>query len=313
MNLGAESKENQIADVGSSDVHYHSYTNRLLGFFDILGFSSLLEKQEVQDVHKVLAKFIDDAQSKDFINDEITPQNEKRKVSNFEVTQFAFDTLILVSSDPSSVHADANFLFACIQIMQTSMKAGLALRGAIGYGDVLADLQRGMILSKEFPRLARLEKCQEWMGCCVTEQAMERLKEPLFGVNFDFNPHSAIIPWKVPMKSLENGQPQFSINWLATSPDSVWKPIIAQLIPAKKGPTECFINALMEAPGFRQMLSPPAHPVHEFRYMATRLKVHFLFLNELGSPVDPIHPFQVNMSDSDGNSRSIIFRGSSHV
>lgn len=210
------------------------HRDRLLGFFDVLGFSSLLEHQTVESVHKKLRSFIDQAQNKDFVSDEITPENESRRVSNFEATQFAFDTLVLVSSDPTQTHADANFLFACIQIMKTSMQAGLALRGAIGCGDVLTDVKHGMLLSKEFPRLARLEKEQEWMGCCLTDEAMERIQEPLFGKSFGFNPHSPIVPWKVPMKSLKCGQPNYAINWMATTPDSAWVPSIERLIPEKR-------------------------------------------------------------------------------
>lgn len=284
------------------------HKDRLLGFFDVLGFSSLLEHQTVEVVHQTLGAFIDQAKNKDFVSDEINALNEARRTSNFEATQFAFDTLVLVSSDPAQAHADANFLFACIQIMKTSMQTGLALRGAIGRGDVLIDAKHGILLSKEFPRLARLEKEQEWMGCCLTDEAMERLQEPLFGKSFGFNPHFPVVPWKVPMKSLKCGQPKYAINWMATTPDSDWALSIERLIPEKKIPTQEFAEAILHSPGFRQRIEPPVFPVHEFRYMASRLKVNFLFLNEKGEPVDPIEPLQISISDSDGNVRMIEFR-----
>lgn len=285
------------------------HKNRLVGFFDVLGFSALLENHEVEKVYESLKFFIDQAKNKDFFNDEVTAESETKKVSNFEVTQFAFDTLILVSTDPERVHSDANFIFACIQIMQTSMQAGLALRGAIGCGDVLCDLERGILLSKELPQLARLEKEQEWMGCCLTDLAMERVREPLFGSNFVFDAHSAIVPWNVPMKTSNYGQPGYALNWLATTPDIVWKPMLERLISAKKIPTQEFVQAISGAPNFRQSVVPPALPVHEFRYMGTRLKVSFLFLNERGEPVDPAMPLQITMNDGNGNIQTLVFGG----
>lgn len=285
------------------------YENRLLGFFDVLGFSSLLENSSVDSVHRSLSAFVDQAKNKDFVSDEVTPQNETKRTSNFEVTQFAFDTLVLVSADPTQVHADANFLFACIQIMKTSMQAGLNLRGAIGEGSVLADVKRGMLLSKEFPRLARLEKGQEWMGCCITDEAMARIQGPLFGNEFTFNPHSPVVPWTVPMKSLKCGQPKYAVNWMATTPDSEWIPAVERLIPEKRKPTKAFAQTILNSPGFRRKVDPPAPPVHEFRYMASRLKVNFLFLDESGRPVDPVAPVQISMSDRDGNRRTIVFQG----
>src|SRR3569833_1930343 len=110
------------------------YENRQIGFFDLLGFSKLLETRPIADLHQEYAALIDEANTAIF-------QSQPDGTRNFEKTQFLFDSLVLVSHslEPKAV---GNFIFATLQIMERSFECGFYLRGCIAMGDFLDDPSR---------------------------------------------------------------------------------------------------------------------------------------------------------------------------
>lgn len=297
--------EQQASETVNRNVTLHS--NRLVAFIDILGFSQRIQTVPIEQVHRVLSTFIDRAKRDVFFQQQDVPGVSGEKMFNFEVMQFAFDTLILVSGNPSHTYADANFIFACNQLMRSAAEVGLPLRGVIGCGDVLSDLSRDMLLSSSFAHLAKMEKEQEWMGCAVTEEAGGRIAAPLLGSTIDFNPHSPVVRYDIPMKSGGRDSLPYCLNWVSTISPSACARIVQSLPSPKRENTLSFVKAIVETVTHRQKIDPPAGNVHFFGYVATRLKADFGFYDANGEPCDPTEPVTINMTDKDGNSGSVTF------
>jgi hypothetical protein len=253
---------------------------------------------DITALHSKLADFLDDAQTRVFVETGKTPAGDPTRTSNFAVTQFAFDTLILVSEDPSLPHSDANFIFACIQIIKSAASIGLPLRGAIGLGNVLTDVNRGILLSSEFASLARIEKSQEWMGCGVTDSAAERLFGPLFGnTDADLNPHAPLVKYPVPLKEGSSSRVNYALNWITTFAPRTVEQIVNSLPDQKRINSLAFIRSIVDQPGFAVSVPPEAKPVCYFQYLSCRLKLEFFFLDQDHQPVDPVSPFTISISD----------------
>lgn len=279
--------------------------NRLIGFFDILGFSQILRERNIRDVHGVLASFLDEAHRTVFINDEVTNEETVNVTSNFAARQFAFDTLVLVSEAPDHEHADANFIFACNHIFVNAMRDGIPIRGAIGIGDVLVDYDRGMILSNQLPHIHEIEQNQHWAGIALTDEVFARVAEPLLGSNRSFSAFSPIVPWSIPFKKANQTKASYVLNWLAGTPDSVWNKTLELMISPKKENTKAFIDAITQSDGYKQAVG--LGNVVEFRYASSRLKTKFLFIDKNGNPVEPDQLLTITMSDGITQPRQITF------
>ena len=131
--------------------------NRLVGFFDILGFSSALKTRSIGDIHKIYSDLIDEFRSKIFNPQTMAGSQEPVQV-RFALARIIFDSIVLVSEPIVENKSIANFLIGAIRLMEASFVRRLPLRGAIGTGDVLVDEDRSIILSSAFPSLVKAEK-----------------------------------------------------------------------------------------------------------------------------------------------------------
>src|SRR5688572_10707044 len=104
---------------------------RLIGFFDILGFSQRLQDMELSTLHQLYAELIDDVRRTVF-NPQILGAPEGRTKSNFERASFLFDSIVLVSREllsDSGRPAIHDFLMSCSTLMEKSFAKQLPLRG----------------------------------------------------------------------------------------------------------------------------------------------------------------------------------------
>lgn len=275
---------------------------RLIAFFDILGFSKKLEAEDTSQLHLKLASFIDEARSHVFISDEAKPNNESGIRKNFEFSMVAFDSILLVSNNLNEMHSKSNFILSCIELMKIAARFDFLLRGAIDVDEVLYDQQRDIILSKAQPRLLRYEKSQNWMGCGVSNVACELIWEDLIGTR-EIRVNIPILPFLIPCRPNSNlkGEVDYCLNWIVTNPTVDTEHILNLLDDNKKGNTSEFVKHIRGMDGFSQMILPPAPPVYEFRYLATRVSTSFLFMDENGRGVDPVSPFKITISEEDGS------------
>jgi hypothetical protein len=148
-------------------------STRLIGFFDILGFSTRVQNMSPEEVHALYARLIDHARDRLLGPIDISQHGDTR-VTNLAFVQFLFDSLVVVSHPIDLAEPDPhgpNFVTTCLTIMGHSFGLHLPLRGCIGLGELLHDPQRGLFLSKVFPNIVAGEKAQCWSGCFLLEEA----------------------------------------------------------------------------------------------------------------------------------------------
>jgi len=193
--------------------------NRLVAFFDVLGFSKNIQEHSLDGIHKKLSTFIDEADKHVFSSNETKPDNSKSIRENFEVKIFAFDSIFLVSKPLDESHSASNFITATVHLMKVAGKHGFALRGAIDLDEVLYDKSRGIVLSKAQPSLVFLEKVQEWCGCCFTNKAFDHVFPELMSTN-NTTVHTPIIKYEIPTKEGKQnaltGKVDYCLNWMVT-------------------------------------------------------------------------------------------------
>lgn len=98
-------------DSTKSTDNYEILSQRLIGFFDILGFSDRLRTMDITDLHHLYAELIDDVKNTVFSSEILGTPDKKRK-ANFDRANFPpagvstpFDYLKiqrLLASDPSA-------------------------------------------------------------------------------------------------------------------------------------------------------------------------------------------------------------------
>lgn len=157
------------------------YQNRLLAFFDILGFKEHLRKKDLDTLYGEYGDFIDKA-NQDIFGDVKTIYGEPT-VSNFNKSIIFSDSILLISYEIDSIQNINKFLLGCITLMQEAINHGFILRGAIGHGEAIYDEEKNIFLSKEFAELYVKESKQNWAGCgiFVNDEIKEKIVNAVFG------------------------------------------------------------------------------------------------------------------------------------
>lgn len=159
------------------------YDNRLLAFFDILGFKNLLKTNDLDELYSKYKQFIENANTKIFGNVNTIEGSQEATVSNFNKSIIFSDSILLISYDIDNIENINKFILGCIQLMQEAIRSGFILRGAVGFGNAIYDEERNIFLSKEFAELYVKEGKQNWSGCgiFVEESIKQKIYTSIFG------------------------------------------------------------------------------------------------------------------------------------
>lgn len=275
--------------------NYEILSQRLIGFFDILGFSDRLRTMEITDLHHLYAKLIDDVKNTVF-SSEILGTPDKQRKANFDRANFLFDSIVLVSRDLNSEPispAAHDFLMSCSSLMEKSFAMQLPLRGAIGFGDYLEDSERNIFLSSEFANLVRAEKAQEWSGCIVLPEANLKLLPVVF-LEPDAPTHyehraMPIAFYEVPFKSTESLQLRryWCVNWVYFLNPSSCEAGLGFLKSPKFENTLKFVRYIEGLPDKEQPLPDTFLPAVRVLTQGTRCGARLKFIDASGNGVDP--------------------------
>ncbi|HWV55060.1 hypothetical protein [Pseudorhodoplanes sp.] len=245
-----------------------TYQNRLIGFFDVLGFSKLLTTQDIAELHHEYAALIDRAKSKIFTSHPIAGSPNPSATQNFEKAHFLFDSLVIVSLPIDAINVK-NFIFATIQLMEEAFEKAFFLRGCVSLGSFLDDPHRNIFLSREFPALVTAEKQQEWLGVFVHPSAENLVLSELLGPGSISNKHSPLIHYDVPLKnSLVEGR--WCLNWPAFIATPILQKNSGMLISPKRENTEAFIDFVAGLPDDAAPLPSELLPATHVRFMKAR-------------------------------------------
>ena len=139
------------------------YQDTLVGFFDIIGYSSFIQKTPVENAIQRVSRFLEKAIS----------------ITRTDMLAAKIDRWILSDSIVIVIDTNRHPLFAgslevllatCSMVMRYGMEDGFPLRGAIGGGDFYKDGE--VMVSSALVDAARYEKEQDWLGAVLTPNAL---------------------------------------------------------------------------------------------------------------------------------------------
>jgi hypothetical protein len=277
--------------------------DRLIGFFDILGFSSQLENRDISELHGIYSRFIDAANERAFLPQELLRGGRKK---NFDISRFVFDSVILVSGEGQSSHSE--FILATLHMMGYAFSECFPMRGVIGFGDFLDDPSRGIFLSKVWPELVRLEKEQLWSGCFLHDSAKVPALKSIYGTNekgeFNVPPSSQsapIIPFDVPWRDgAKMVGPQFCLNWRRILSEAELIKGLAFLNPEKKAGTTAYLTQYNTLEPDVVKLVPGMAPAVKMTTLKGIWGMTVLFEDENGVRCDPGCPWSIQVQDESG-------------
>lgn len=180
---------------------------------DVLGLANQVsepsELEKVIERYKSLIKV-----AREEISEQVTVKGSiEPKVYNFEVGEFVFDTVVLVSY-PVDVKSSCKFILAVKKLMQLFAKENMPLRGCVGLGDYISDEETNIFLSNIFKQLSAEEKEQEWSGCIFLEGVESLLVENLMGGEPETPKSSDVIhKLHIPTKKPNKLGSRWCVNW----------------------------------------------------------------------------------------------------
>lgn len=193
------------------------YQDTIVGFFDIIGYSSFISTLPIEEAIYKVKRFLDDAGRS--AGTDFGPV----KLDHWILS----DSIILVvdtNRHPLFTGSLDVFLGTCSSILQDGMRHGLPLRGAIGGGTFYKDGE--LMVSSALVDAAKYEKEQDWFGAVLTpdaHQAIERAKDfeirengstgiDLLSNRFEYCIRFGEIPWKIRESGLEQSREAYYIK-----------------------------------------------------------------------------------------------------
>lgn len=262
--------------------------NRLVAMLDVLGLSNQIkDKDELLSVMETYKKLISEARKAVFRNDTMEG-SQTPEVINFEVGEFVFDTIVLVSP-PITTHSACSFILSVVRLMELFAKNNMPLRGAIGIGDYCSDEDTQIFLSNIFKRLSSEEQNQQWAGCVLTPEAEQEIILNVMGA-IPTSPkqsdilHSLIIPSKSSEETI-----RWCLNWMYQLEAPDIESLLDYMIgdKSKQTGTRSYVDIINALPDDAQILPEEFHPAVKLKTIKTRASMQVRFENENGISVEP--------------------------
>lgn len=276
------------------------FKNRLIAFFDVLGFAKLLETKDIDELHNLYKKFIQEIKSEVFQPQETMKGSQEPKVFNFEKSIVFSDSIILISKEITNIKNINNFILSCISLMDKSTTNDFPLRGAIGKGDFIYDDEDDIFLSSDFAKIYKFEGQQEWCGCSILEDTQDIIINAMYGISKINNKQSLpLLKYNVPLKN--NKQKELlCLNFYYMQ--SKYEHL--KLLDYLKGDnlkqinTKEFFDFIENLENDTQILSEDFKPAIKLKIFKTRTSVRIKFEDENGNGVDPKIEFTLSLFDN---------------
>ncbi|RYZ51272.1 MAG: hypothetical protein EOP49_12110 [Sphingobacteriales bacterium] len=192
-----------------------------VAFLDILGFKDLVDKNSGDDLIEIYQSAFEFNYKASFL-----AMEEVKRPDSGAVHSLIISDSILVWSDNDGFNSFVEILMTVKFLVQSSIMVGMPLRGCLHYGE-LVELESSKVsksslrnvpimLGKGITAAYTAEGLQNWSGCIVSNEAIDRYLE-LFedgAISLkDLVELEVLIQYKVPMKK---GQIRdlYAINWL---------------------------------------------------------------------------------------------------
>ena len=179
---------------------------------DILGFSKLVETNELRDVvdHAIgwFRKALHHSLHKDTFPEHVPATPDLDRHPHVGVAWFS-DTVLLYTKSDSDESIRELLATVGWLLFETITEGTTRIRAGIAYGEAFIDPDNSLYVGKSIVDAYLLEQSQQWVGAALSPSAMERVPEVARTGQFaDW----WVIPYDVPVK----GQPPLrtlAVNW----------------------------------------------------------------------------------------------------
>lgn len=165
-----------------------------LAYFDILGYGKRIESHDLSEEYEINTDFISRARicMKKFVS-----RADIKDVSHLHFS----DTHIFYKKADSEISFGS--IIGCalcfMNISAIRQTPYLPVRGCITYGDFIADLEKNIIIGEALRNAYRIEKKQEWCGCCLSHEIIKEVEN--FLIFREFIKKGILVKYKVPLKN----------------------------------------------------------------------------------------------------------------
>jgi len=164
--------------------------NGPVAYFDILGYKTIIDNNEIQTVAQLIVDFLDraptylrDSIRRDFSSLGLSAQ-ELDRLARFTSRLVLSDSVLLTATQPRRRFNSENrlwewfvFVLECRKLMNWMVENGLPLKGAIGYGEYFR--KRNCLAGKPIVDAIRLADSLEIAGCAFIPNAWSEVEEAL--------------------------------------------------------------------------------------------------------------------------------------
>lgn len=189
--------ESAYKDISSSTEH-GKIIEGFIGFFDILGFSSFVQNNELNYVGDRITELFRDLKSQSISLQEKDPYQllDWRMVDS----KIFSDTIILYQNEKKITNGDdyqwyKSFLMISAVLLRLSFEAGIPLRGAISYGEYFVGEQ--LIIGIPIIEAYKEHEGYDWTGAVLCPSAVDVLESQQRIHPFD---RDIVVPYYAPNK-----------------------------------------------------------------------------------------------------------------
>jgi hypothetical protein len=143
---------------------------RAVAFFDVLGFKEKINTEPLDTVVDSYHSMIKITGNYEGVLD----KNKKTLITHKSCDRYIFSDSILLVANSDTNEGFVDLISYAWRFMQLALASGFPLRGAITYGDILVEPEKGLYVGKAIVDGAELEKQQDWIGAVIDNSAEKR-------------------------------------------------------------------------------------------------------------------------------------------
>lgn len=197
---------NQIHDIATLSA------KRYLAFFDLLGFSELVKREDTSEVARIIHAIQHFANIARGYGEEpfFSQRNNEENHQNYVQSLFVSDSVVFVTNG-ATIEDFANVIITAQGLLSMCMLSSIPIRGAITTGDLIFDLGFHILYGKPMVEAVELEKIQEWFGVAIHPSCSSNINpEHISG----YIEKGYIKKYSPPLKSNTSAPPEYVLDWL---------------------------------------------------------------------------------------------------
>ena len=198
--------------------------NRYVAFLDILGFERLVYNNDFQIMVSVMENL---KSALDHANQIPIPVGVSWRTNDKLIGSSMFSDSILLYTDDDEPYSFCRLIHVTKFLIYNTFSSGIALRGAIANGEMLA--KEDMYMGKPLIEAYKLEEEQEWCGAYVKDETIDFVR------SYDSNhiefliENAFLVNYNIPFKNSSEGKVKMTsrynlcVNWANFDSDSMFE------------------------------------------------------------------------------------------